>query len=234
MDPRYCRPVAYKLFEEHVGRLEEPAALVGAATAVAMHALDDVHLGVVEERLEALVVSVRRGLQSSSRRALVAHLHQVLFEREGFRGNGSDYYDPANSYLPRVLSTRRGIPISLALVYKAVGEGLGLRVEGIGAPGHFLVRVEDESGPMLVDPFHEGRVLSPEEAYRLMEASLGASVPRAAQLLRPVPPQEWLARLLRNLEAIHARRAQPREAAAMQELRRLLERQGPTEGYASS
>ncbi len=230
MAPRYCRPVAYELFEEHVGRLDEPMALVGAATAVAMHALDDVHPGAVEERIEALAVSVRRELRSSSRRALVAHLHQVLYDREGFRGNRLDYYDPANSYLPRVLSTRRGIPISLALVYKAVGDRLGLRVEGIGAPGHFLVRVADESGPMLVDPFHEGRVLSAEDAYRLMEASLGASVPRAAQLLRPVAPEEWLARLLRNLEAIHAKRAQPREAAAMQELRYLLERQRPPAG----
>jgi len=223
MSPRYCRRVAYERFADRARDLESTGALVAAATAVAMHALDDVHLGVVEERIEGLAASVRRNLQSTSRSAVMAHLHTVLFDREGFAGNRADYYDPANSYLPRVLSTRRGIPITLALVYKAVAEPLGLAVSGIGAPGHFLVRVEDEDGTLLVDPFHQGRVLSPEEAFRLMEGSLGTPVPRTGELLQPVGHAEWLARLLRNLEAIHTKRAQPRDAAAMQELRQLLD-----------
>jgi regulator of sirC expression with transglutaminase-like and TPR domain len=199
------------------------AALVGAATAVAMHALDDVHPGAVQERLEALAVGVRRALRSRGREARMAHLHQVLFERERFEGNHLDYYDPANSYLPRVLATRRGIPITLALVYKAVAERVGLEVQGIGAPGHFLVRVEDEAGPLLVDPFHKGRVLSPQDAYALMESTLGAPVPHDPRLLPPVSPRAWIARLLRNLESVHTRRARPRDAAAMTELRRLVE-----------
>ena len=224
MSPRYCRRAAYECFAERARDLESTGALIAAATAVAMHALDDVHLGVVEERIESLAASVRRNVQSTNRSAVMAHLHTVLFEQEGFAGNRADYYDPANSYLPRVLSSRRGIPITLALVYKAVAERLGLGVRGIGAPGHFLVRVEDEDGALLVDPFHQGRVLSTEEAYRLMEGSLGTAVPRTEELLRPVGHAEWLARLLRNLEAIHSKRAQPRDAAAMQELRLLVER----------
>ena len=223
MPPRYCRRAAYERFTECVSDLSDTAALVGAATAVAMHALSDVHAGVVEERLEALAASVRRRLSSRSRSAVMAHLHTVLFDQEGFAGNKLDYYDPANSYLPRVLSSRRGIPITLALIYKAVAERLGLQVHGIGAPGHFLLRVEDEDGSLLVDPFHKGRVLSSEEAYRLMEGTLGARVPRTEELLRPVDHREWLARLLRNLEGIHTKRAQPRDAAAMQELRLLVE-----------
>lgn len=223
MLPRYCRRDAYERFARHASAMDNTGALVGAATALAMHALDDVHPGVVEEQLEALTASVRRRLQSRSPSAIMAHLHGVLFEQEGYAGNRVDYYDPANSYLPRVLSSRRGIPISLALVYKAVGERLGLSVHGIGAPGHFLVQVSDTDGNLLVDPFHQGRVLSKEEAFRLMEGALGTAVPRAAELLKPVPPAEWIARMLRNLEAIHRKRAQPRDAAAMQELRLLVE-----------
>ena len=221
--PRYCRRAAYERFVSLLDRLDETDALVGAATAFAMHALDDVHPGAVAERLDGLAVCVRRDRTSDSRRATIAHLHHVLFERERFEGNQLDYYDPANSYLPSVLASRRGIPISLALLYKAVAERLGIAVAGIGAPGHFLVRVEDESGPLLIDPFHKGRVLSEEEAFKLMEGALGARVPRAEELLRPVDHAGWLARMLRNLEAIHSRRAQPRDAAAMAELRQLVE-----------
>ncbi|MDJ0521316.1 MAG: transglutaminase-like domain-containing protein [Planctomycetota bacterium] len=222
MPPRYCRRAAYERFAEHAEALDTTAALVGAATALSMHALDDVHAGVVEERIEALAASVRQRVHGGSRSALMAHLHAVLFDEEGFAGNRVDYYDPENSYLPRVLSTRRGIPISLALVYKAVAEELELKVHGIGAPGHFLVRVEDTDGSLLVDPFHGGRVLTREEAFRLMEGTLGAAVPRSANLLQPVSHAEWIARMLRNLEAIHTKRAQPRDAAAMQELRMLV------------
>lgn len=220
--PRYCRPRAYAAFAEHVTALPSTDALVGAATAIAMHALDDVHPGAVAEQVEALAVQVSRRLATGSRRALMAHLHHVLFEEAGFEGNRLDYYDPANSYLPRVLATRRGIPITLALVYKAVAEQVGMPVDGVGAPGHFLVRVEDDAGQLLVDPFHGGRVLSGEDAYEVMEGALGAAVPRSPELLGPVGPHEWLARILRNLEAIHTRRAQPRDAAAMGEMRRLV------------
>ncbi len=221
--PRYCRRVAYEPFVALLDRLDETDALVDAATALSMHALDDVHPGAVAERLDALAVSVRRERTSESRRATIAHLHHVLFDRERFEGNQLDYYDPGNSYLPTVLATRRGIPISLALVYKAVAERLGMPVTGIGAPGHFLVRLEDESGALLIDPFHKGRLLSDEEAFKVMEATLGASVPRTEELLQPVSHAGWLARMLRNLEAIHSRRAQPRDAAAMAELRQLVE-----------
>ncbi len=195
-----------------------------------MHARDDADPGAVEERLDALAIGVGtrgtpgRADPAGSRAALLAHLHHTLFETEGFAGNQLDFYDPANSYLPNVLSSRRGIPISLALVYKAVAERVGLAVVGIGAPGHFLVRLEDESGPLLIDPFHKGRVLSVEEAFKVMESTLGTAVPRATELLAPVSHAEWLLRMLRNLESIHRRRAQPRDAAAMNELRQLLER----------
>lgn len=221
--PRYCRRAAYVRFLTSLDHLEDVGGLVGAATALAMHAHPDVEPGAVDERIDALAVRVRLDRQGTSLRATIAHLHHVLFERERFEGNQLDYYDPGNSYLPTVLATRRGIPISLALVYKAVAARLELPVTGIGAPGHFLVRVEDESGPLLIDPFHKGRLLSEAEAFKLMEATLGASVPPSQELLQPVTHAAWIARMLRNLEAIHSRRAQPRAAAAMAELRQVVE-----------
>ncbi len=228
--PRYCQQHAFDAFTRHVPDVEETEGLVSAATAIAMHAMDDADPDTVGERLDEIADQVLRRLQSESRRALMAHLHHVLFEEERFEGNKLDYYDPANSYLPAVLETKRGIPITLALIYKAVAERLGVQVHGIGAPGHFLVRVEDEEGPMLVDAFHGGRVLVPEDAYRLMEGVLGAQIPREEEFLQSTSHVQWLGRMLRNLESIHTRRARPRDAAAMQELRHVLERHEPGSG----
>ena len=220
--PHHCRLSAYEHLARQLDQLHSTQGLVEAATAIAMHAMEDADPAAVLERIDALVISVRQQARTTTQRGLVAHLHQVLFEQERFRGNTRDYYDPANSFLPRVLQSRLGIPVSLALIYKAVGERLGLAVHGVGAPGHFLVCVNDEGGPMLVDPFHGGRLLTEDEAYELMDSTLGTTVPRSQRLLERTDHHTWLDRMLRNLESIYTRRAQPSDSAAMREMRHLL------------
>ena len=104
-----------------------------------------------------------RAMQAGCRNVhTMAHLHDVLFDVVGFVGNVDDYYNPANSYLPNVLRTRRGLPITLVLIYKCVAEQLGLTVRGINSPGHFLASVRNDSAAaastkdsswMYVDPW---------------------------------------------------------------------------------
>ena len=89
-----------------------------------------------------------------------AALNRVLFDEEGFRGNEADYYDPRNSYLSDVIDRRTGIPITLAIVYLEVGWRVGLNLEGIGFPGHFLVRYTAPEGIAVLDAFDAGRILS--------------------------------------------------------------------------
>lgn len=223
--PRHCRPRAYYGLAEVRPDLDTTAGLLQAACCVAAHALEPAHCDADDaaRRLRAWGARVQERAPSASRRARLAHLHSVLFDEEKFSGNQADYYAPENSFVPSVLETRRGIPISLALVYKVVADGIGLATEGIGAPGHFLLRVRDEDGPLLLDPFHRGRILDREEAFVLMETTLGHEVPREDRFLRPVSHTEWITRILRNLEAIYARRAHPRDAAAMVEMRHLVE-----------
>src|SRR5687767_2884355 len=109
---RYCRPEAYALFARQVPAIETSSGLLKAAVALSMHDLDDVTPQFVEEVLAKYAEEVRGRVKSSSTTALLAHLHEVLFEEAGFVGNVDDYYNPLNSYLPAVLQSRRGLPIT--------------------------------------------------------------------------------------------------------------------------
>jgi regulator of sirC expression with transglutaminase-like and TPR domain len=118
---------------------------------------------------------------------MIAHLHDVLFDEEGFTGNEDDYYNTANSYLPEVLRTKRGLPITLSLVYKVVAERLGLRAWGVGLPGHFQCAAskstaEDHAGR----PFAAGRLITVDEAHARMQEMLGPDVEWSDELLQPV------------------------------------------------
>lgn len=222
--PRHCRPRAYYGLAELRPGLDTTAGLLRAACCLSSHALEPARCDADEAAatLQALATRVQERAPGGSRRARLAHLHSVLFDEERFAGNQADYYAPENSFVPYVLETRRGIPISLALVYKIVADAIGIATEGVGAPGHFLLRVRDEDGPLLLDPFHQGRMLGDEEAFTLMEAALGQEIPHEDRFLRPVSHAEWIMRMLRNLEVIYAQRARPRDAAAMVEMRNLV------------
>src|SRR5207249_4834592 len=108
-----------------------------------------------------------------------------LFGTCGFRGNTQDYYDPRNSFLNDVLDRRTGIPISLSVVFIEVTRRLGLPVEGVGFPGHFLVRVAGRRGPILLDPFFGGRPASPPTGWTPPPPPLPTS---AATSSWPPPP----------------------------------------------
>jgi regulator of sirC expression with transglutaminase-like and TPR domain len=223
MQPTLCRPQAFHLFKRQLPTLDTTIGLLNAATAIAMHALDDVDPANVAARLESLAQRIRARSTSGSCESRLAHLHDVLFEEESFRGNRDDYYNPLNSYLPAVLEQRHGIPITLSLVYKVVAEHLDLCVEGVNSPGHFLVRVMTEFGWMLVDPFYGGGVLTDEEAYDRMERVTGRPVPRSGRYLAKASHSQWLSRMLVNLQHIFAVRDQRHNLAAMSELQLLLD-----------
>jgi len=221
--PRHCHPEAWALLEEQLPALETTDGLLRGAVAVSMHALPGTDCGLVERRVAGLADTVRDRVTSEHEQSYLAHLHHLLFDELGFRGNASDYYNPENSYLPVVLEKRVGLPITLSLVYKAVAERLGLRVHGVNAPAHFLVEVEEAGRPLLVDPFFRGRVTTREEAFRRIESMSGAPVERSDRLLRRASHREWLARLIRNLLAIFLRQDRLREIRAMEEMLRALE-----------
>jgi regulator of sirC expression with transglutaminase-like and TPR domain len=136
-------------------------------------------------------------------RALAEH----LYERCGFRGNREDYYDPRNSFLNDVLERRAGIPITLAVVLIETAARLGLTVQGVGFPSHFLVRVPDPAGAVILDPFDAGRVVSDAELlerYRATSRETARRVP--ARALATQTPLGILTRMLRNLVRVYLER----------------------------
>ena len=190
--PRYCRPAAYELFADQLATLEETNSLVRAASAVAMHEFADTRLDDVERQLDDIAAEIAGRVSSGNRRALIAQLHAVLFDELGLAGNTENYYAPENSYLPKVLETRRGLPVTLALVYKSVAQRIGLNARGINSPVHFLAAVESDGSWMIVDPFHDGRVLARDEVFDRLEKLAGAPVARSDDLLSTATHIEWL------------------------------------------
>ena len=133
-------------------------------------------------------------------------LRQFLFDEEGFRGNADDYFDPANSCLNQVLERKLGIPITLCVVMIEVGRRVGLRVQGIGLPGHFVVSATVGTESVLLDPFDGGAVLTQETAVEVVARALGRRVTLTAGHFAPVTKRQMLARMLVNLKGMYVRR----------------------------
>jgi regulator of sirC expression with transglutaminase-like and TPR domain len=135
----------------------------------------------------------------------VEALNRYLFDELGFAGNEADYYDPRNSMLHQVLGRRTGIPITLSVVYIEVGRRAGLRVEGLGLPGHFIVRASEGGGEgVLVDPFN-GRPTDREECQARLDLIYDGRLALEDEHLRAVGARGILVRLLSNLKAVYAR-----------------------------
>jgi regulator of sirC expression with transglutaminase-like and TPR domain len=179
-------------------RLAE-AALWIATTEYA--ALD---VGAWLRRLDALgAAAAREVAPDAGADEAAAALGRLLFEREGFRGNAEEYYDPRNSFLNDVLERRLGIPITLSVVYLDVAAAAGVTAHGVGLPGHFIVRVQRAGQARLVDPFHGGTLLGESDCHALVRRMLGREVPFDPAWLRPVTTVEIVARMLTNLKAVH-------------------------------
>lgn len=131
-------------------------------------------------------------------------LNHFFFVELGFRGATDDYDDPQNSYLHRVIARRRGIPITLSLLYMEIGRGAGLRLQGVSFPGHFLVSLRLGEGSLFIDVFGGGATLSAGDLReRLRQAAPAAPEAALALYLAPAEDREILARMLRNLKRLH-------------------------------
>lgn len=131
-------------------------------------------------------------------------LSDFLFTQKGFDGNRDQFADPRNSFLNEVLERRRGIPITLAVVYIEVGRRLGLNLFGVGFPAHFLVKAVDERGELIIDPFNAGMILGLDEIRLRLAKIYGQPIELNPVMLKAVGAREMLTRMLRNLKNIYA------------------------------
>ncbi len=148
-------------------------------------------------------------------------LNRFLFDELGFAGDGEHFFDPRNSFLNTVIDRRLGIPISLAVVYIELGRRIGLPLEGVSFPGHFLVTLPVRHGAVVLDPYTEGVSLEMgdlERLYRQVDQDAPASSTQLAALLAPASLSDILIRMLRNLKGIYWHEHDPVEGLRIQDL----------------
>lgn len=149
-------------------------------------------------------------------------LNDYLFRELGFKGNVEDYFDARNSFLNDVMDRRTGIPITLSVIYIEVARRVGLRIEGVGMPGHFIVRYRDGEGDLFIDPFGGGRVIGEDECRGKVAELYGAAMPFRKSFLDPVSKRQILTRMLQNLKGIYLRAAAYHQALGVIERALLL------------
>ena len=170
-------------------------------------------------RLDEMGAELRERLLQEPRpeRAVMA-LNRYLFQEQGFHGNTEEYYDPRNSYLNDVLDRKTGIPITLSTVYIEVAARAGIEVEGVGLPGHFIVRVQTPLRGFLIDPFHCGALLSERECQDRLDRIFGGRVKMEARHLARCGRKAMLERMLQNLKAIYVKQGDLQRALRAVEL----------------
>jgi len=184
---------------------DRPSSLLAAAAQVPLYAEPDCRPQQVLEQVRGWAARLRvRLAQDASPFARLRLLNHFFFGELGFTGAGDDYQSVCNSYLHRVIERRRGIPVTLSILYMELGKAAGLKLQGVSFPGHFLVRLRLNDGTVFIDVFGGGATLSTEDLRQRLRATLpGEADPPLAPYLRAATDQEILARLLRNLKAIH-------------------------------
>lgn len=178
--------------------------LVAAASLLALPADPDAAIVRTRRHLAALKEQVRahfEGVADDDPREAAGRLCSLLHDELGLRGNEAAYYEPENSFIDRVLERRRGIPISLALVYMEAGSAVGVPLEGVGFPGHFLVR-SGSLNDCFIDPF-AGILLDRTGCAQLLQRSFGRRRALRPEFLATVAPLQMLYRMLSNLKRLH-------------------------------
>ncbi len=207
-----------------------------AALEIARLAYPELEPSRYLRQLDTLADGVRaRARSARDHTEAVGAVSEYLFDECGFHGNRDDYYDPRNSFLNEVLERRTGIPISLSVVMMETSARLGLHVEGVAFPGHFLVRIAGAAGPIVLDPFFGGRPIGHDEMLRRLRAFSGAGGGAAGEDLQRVLPQALqstgatgiLGRMLANLLRIYLERDEPTHALATVELLLVLAPSAP-------
>jgi len=205
-------------FAAEVAKPDDAMRLELAALLIA--AEDEAHLEVdVMEyrlRLAGLGTQARERVAAARGGACVEAFNRFMFEEAGFHGDQQDYYSPRNSFLHHVLERRTGLPITLSIVYLEVGRKAGLLVEGVGLPGHFIVRASEQEQleTTLVDPFY-GKTLTAEDCQERLDEIYGGQVTLDSSHLRAVTTREILLRLLMNLKSIYINAHLYRQALAV-------------------
>jgi regulator of sirC expression with transglutaminase-like and TPR domain len=196
----------YREFRQAVARGEAKIDLGRAALTMAAADYPDLDINLYLARIDELAADVqaRLGAEADIYRTITV-LNDVLFREHGFRGNRENYFDPRNSFLNEVLDRRTGIPISLSVLYMEVAQKIALPLQGVGFPGHFLVKYTGVKEEIVIDPFNHGEIRSRKHLQTMLNRLYGSKISFDPDFLTAVTKKQILRRMLNNLELIYLR-----------------------------
>jgi len=195
---------------------EEPVDLEEGAFILSKYGFPEINIATYQRRLDDMAADIR--VLAGSRAApldMFMKLRSYLFSDLGFIGNREDYYNPNNSYINKVIDYRKGIPITLSVLMLILGKRLGLTLNGIGMPMHFLVQYDDGSRMFFVDAFNSGIIITRDQC-RLMLSSSGIRL--TPEMLAPVTTRDIVERMWRNLYLAYQQQGDEEETARVAEI----------------
>ena len=213
----------YREFRQAVDRGEDKIDLGLAALAIASTDYPNLDISEYLARIDQLAVKVAHRAADGKVLNSIAALNYVLFRQEGFSGNTHAYYDPKNSFLNEVLDRKTGIPITLSVLYIEVAQRVGLALDGVGFPGHFLVKHAHNGVELVIDPFHQGEIRSRGDLTRMLGSLYGGAMELRDDYLKPAGKKDILKRMLGNLKGIYTKTGDLVKLLSVLELAIILE-----------
>ena len=211
-------------FERMVKRPEPLFDLARAALVIAAESDPQVDVDAEIKRIDGWANELKSRLDPTwNNLQKLARLRRFLFEELGFAGDGKDYFSPSNSLLHEVIQRRRGIPLTLAILLMELGWRIGMPLEGVGFPGHFLVRLAGEPEDLLLDPFQHAMSVHEEDCRRMLAEITRGEVEFSPRLIESVDKRQMIVRLLHNLKSSYVRQGADAEALAAVERLLILE-----------
>jgi regulator of sirC expression with transglutaminase-like and TPR domain len=221
---------AHQAFLEFATLDEEAFPLDRAAFAVALDEYPNLDLQVYLQKLDSLAASAE--VLAGEDRApvnVIEGINEVLFVQEGLRGNAADYFDPRNSFLNEVLDRKLGIPISLSVIYMEVAKRMDFPIQGVGFPGHFLVKHVGGDHEMIIDPFNLGKILTLNDCQDLLDRVHSGGAQVNASMLQPMGKRAIITRMLYNLKGIYTEKEKYQKAISIIDKILLLNPSTPSE-----
>jgi regulator of sirC expression with transglutaminase-like and TPR domain len=245
MADRYSKDTAqqrtYRAFEALITGEDAAIDLAQASLLIASTAYPELDSAHYLAQLDELARRVRIALalpgpelspqlpEATDPLSVIEAINQVLFEEEHFHGNEDDYHNPDNSFLNIVLEQHTGIPISLSIIYMEVGRRVGIQIDGIGLPMHFVIRCQLTEGHIYIDPFHHGRLLTEQDCIALLRRIAGGKIKMNTSWFKPLTHHALLKRVLNNLKRAYIDKEDFERALTICDLLVLLSPHSPVE-----
>lgn len=194
--------ITIQAFRSLFGNATEDVDLEGAILIISYWSDPTANCAELMQQLDAMSISISADLPKTGHPlAFIGHISDYLFHELKISGNSTDYYNPDNSFLHKVIQTKKGIPITIAILYILISNRLGLPVYGVPLPGHFILKFYNEEDEIFFDPFYNGKVYSRQMCYRYLQ---NVNAENREKILNGCSNFDIVTRVLKNLQLVYS------------------------------